>query len=306
MSNNLLNYFNSDKIKFIESSEKFNKNCNEYNNKLKANKDYKEKNNLLYDDLIRNDIINSKSVRHKPEYFIRDNYCLITSVFENEKYSNLVKNNIIEKYDLFFCEKIIHDKIIPNIEIKNSTVRGSIIDGAISYLYDNSINLYKYIYDSTDEILQNLIISKEIHDNESAIKIIFGEQLQKTKEILDKDYQNIKANVLIYNHDIKSYGYPDLISDNTIIDIKTSLKNNIINANSYLQIIAYGLISGFSNLCIYDILNGKMYEGKINNYDKIKKFFNSKIDYAIDKKKHNKIIIKNNSKFKNYAKYYNE
>lgn len=290
-------------IKIISSSEKFNKNCDNYNIKLKADKNYKENNYLFYEDLINNKIINSKSVRYKPEYFIRDNYCLITNIFESEKYSNLIKNDIIEKYDFFFAEKIIHDKIVLNIDIKNSTVRGNIIDGAFSYLYDNTINLYEYINDSTDNILQELISDGKIYDNESAIKIIFGEQLQKAKEKLDKNYSNIKANMLIYNHEIKSYGYPDLISDNAIIDIKTSMKNNIINPTNYLQIIAYGFISGYKNICIYDILNGIIYEGKINNYNKIKQYFSSKIDNIIDEKKYKKIRITNNSKFKNYLKY---
>jgi hypothetical protein len=231
----------------------------------------------LYDDLLMYDLINTKGCKYIPEHYIKENYSVINKILMNEKYSSLVKQNIVKPYNKFFTEIKIHDVILFNVDIENPTVRGTIIDGALSYLYDDTINLFEYVNECSDVNLQKLIKDGKITGSKTAISEIFGDQLIRVKNKLDSIYTDIKPNMIAYNHKLKSYGNPDLVGDKVVLDIKTS-KNKIINPSNYLQVLSYGVLMNINKVCIYDIINGLIYEGVIENSDKIRQLIISRAD----------------------------
>ncbi len=170
-----------DEIKIIKSCQKFFKYGDQYKNSLLANKSYKLKNNELYGDLLEKKLIDSTKVKYIPEYYIKETYPVINKLFEAEKYSNLEKQNIITPIKLFFKKKEIHEAIKSNIDIEDARVRGVIIDGALSYLYDDTINLYDYIIECKDTNLKKLVNDNKIIDTKTSIKEIFENQLEKIK-----------------------------------------------------------------------------------------------------------------------------
>jgi hypothetical protein len=91
--------------------------------------------------------------------------------------------------------------------------------------------------------------------------------------------------MLIYNHSLKLCANPDLIGDDIVIDMKISKKKNILNRNNYMQILSYGILADINNVCLYDIENGVIYEGIINNKDNIIKYIYSSILEELENKK---------------------
>ena len=294
-----------DEIKNIKSCQKFFKYGDQYQKSLLSTKNYKLKNKELYDDLIEKKLINSTKAKYIPEYYIKESYAVINKIFEQEKCSNLEKQNIITPIKFFFKKKQIHEIIEPNIDIEHSTVRGTIIDGALSYLYDDTINLYDYIIDCKDINLKKLVSENKIIDTKSAIKEIFGDQLEKIKNKLDEQYKNLKPNRFIYNHTLQCYCNPDLVGEDIIIDIKTSKCDKIITSHNYLQILSYGVLMNIKKVCIYDIINGIIYEGEIKNINKLRDYFLPKIQEKIDGKEWVKEYRTNEYMKRNYMKRVN-
>jgi len=98
-------------------------------------------------------------------------------------------------------------------------------------------------------------------------------QIDKIKLILNNRYKNIQSNALMYNHSLKVYGNPDLLTDDYVIDIKISKNNKILSAVNYLQLISYEVLLNKNKICFYDMENGIVYEGELKNIDNIRKHF---------------------------------
>lgn len=276
---------------YFTSCNKFFKYGDKYRNSLLSNKNHKENNKDMYDDLIKHKLINTMKIKYIPEYYIKEQYTTINKIMEYENYSNLIKNNILDDYKIFFTKNKIHDKLNINLDIKDPKIKGTLLDGVLSYYYDKTINLFEYICLCNDESIKNLIHNKNILNSDDFIKEVLGNQIDDIKKILDLKYKNIKSNMFVYNHSLKSYGNPDLIADDVIIDIKTS-KNEIITSSNYCQIISYGILMNIHNVCLYDIENGVLYEGYIKDIEKIKKYIETTAHNHFENKK-----IENNYKF---------
>lgn len=239
-------------------------NENLYYQKQIATKEYKASNKHLYDDFISNNIIKSSKGKYTLEYYLKEQYALSNECLENIGYTILLKNGIIRKASYFFKEEKIHDKINISINVDNK-ILGLLFDKGLAFLYDNTINYLEIVKSiKSEQSILKLFAEKEINTSDDMLKELFGDQLNKAKECLDKLFTNIKVNKMIYLHKNKIYGYPDLVADDCIIDIKTS-KNNILNSKNYLQILSYGLCAKVKNVYLYDIENGKLYCGKISD-----------------------------------------
>lgn len=235
-----------------------------------ANSEYKNKHKKLYDEFKHLKLI-ATSDRYKIEHYIKINYKLINTQIELLS-EQLLKQHIITDPKKFFKMSILHGKINMLINIKDATIRGTLFDKALSYVYDNSIDFLTVARScKTVEELSDIIINKKIISSEEMINELFGNQLEHVKIALDAEFANMKPCKIIYSHDTRTYGYPDFIADNWMIDVKTS-KSSVINLKNYLQIIGYAICSGTRNICLYDIENGLLYKGTIksNTYEKIK------------------------------------
>ena len=91
-----------------------------------------------------------------------------------------------------------------------------------------------------------------------------------------KYFTNVKTTECYVNFDFKIYGEPDLIADDYIIDIKTSENNKIVSKENIKQILFYAIVAGKKNICLYDPINGNLYEYNLTDDDinNAKKFIN--------------------------------
>ena len=227
------------------------------------------------------------------DIFIGKNF--FNTIIFNYDFDTIIKNN--------FTKEIIHDKI--NIDklnfIEHVQIRGTLIDLCVKYIINNKYDyVLKFIKSckSIKEIPDNLI---NCNDTTEFIKTVFDntfiEKIEKIKNI----FINIKTTDFYLNFELDTYGEPDLISDDYIIDIKTGYKN-IINKENYLQCLFYAISMNKTNICIYDPFNGIIYKNKIdeNIYSTYKEhIINNKLinnhTYKKDTKKYGyKNIIKNN------------
>lgn len=238
-----------------------------------ATKDYKTQNKKLYDEFIKHNVINSTRSKYMLDYYIKERYNTINKIFESEKYTDLVANKVIEPYNKFFTEKQIHNKINTTIDFKNYTTKGTFFDGALSYLYDPSINYFEYISASNDDDIKTLLKDKNIKDANSFITEVFGNQVHDIKQVLDGLYNNLKSNMIVYNHSFRTYANPDLMSDDVVIDIKISKNKKIVSVNNYIQILSYGVLMNIPKICLYDMENGIIYEGMIINILELREYF---------------------------------
>jgi hypothetical protein len=274
--------------KIINSHNKFHKLIygEENRNKFLASSEDKIKYKEIYNELINDHIIDSQKYKYTPEYYVYYKYIPINKPIENSNINDMIKENLIEKSNTFFKKTQIHDKITLKVNFKNYNTFGTFLDGALSYLYDNSIDLLKYILDCKEPEIHDLINEKKINTNENLIREIFNEQLDKIKLILDEKYKNIRANTVIYNNSLKAYGNPDLISDDCVIDIKISKNNDLFRKENYLQLISYGVLLNKNKICFYDIEKGYIYEGELKNIENIRKKFYSKFMNSYEEKEY--------------------
>ncbi len=236
-----------------------------------ANAIYKEKHRDSYKFFKEIGLIKS-SEKYTLEYYIKTNYKLINNVLEiNSK--KIQEKNLLSDPKKFFKKERLHKPIKLSIKIDNQTIKGTLFDKAISYVYDNSIDFLTIVRSikSVDEINEIIVKNKIINSDEMMFSL-FGTQLFEIKKDIDNMFTNMLPCKIIFSHDSKTYGYPDFIADNWIIDVKTS-KSNVINMKNYLQVIAYAICSGINNVCLYDIELGYIYKGTISHetIEKIKK-----------------------------------
>lgn len=235
-----------------------------------ATSKYKEKNRNIYDLFRQMGLIRS-SEKYVLEYYIKKNYKLVNLLIEHNT-KKLQNKNSLSDPKKFFIKKKIHNPIKMSINITDQTVKGTLYDKALSYVYDENIDFLTVVRSckSIKEI-DDLITKNRILDSSDIIGVLFGSQLEEIKEIINNEFTNMTPCKIIYSHETQTYGYPDFIANDWIIDIKTS-KTSILNMKNYLQVISYAICSDVNNVCLYDIENGCIYKGNIKQdiIDKIK------------------------------------
>lgn len=231
-----------------------------------ANTKYKLKHSEQYAKFKELKLIRSTE-KYTLEYYIKKNYRLVNGILD------LHSKKMQTDPKKFFKMEKLHDPANILVNIMDPTIRGTIYDKAISYIYDNTIDFLTVVRScgSVPE-LDTIIAQNKIIDSKEMIFALFGDQLNKIKPIIDNMFSNMSPCKIIYSHDTKTYGYPDFIADNWIVDIKTS-KTSVLNMKNYLQVVGYAVCAGLNGVCLYDIENGCIYKGvlKPKTIDKIRK-----------------------------------
>lgn len=165
-----------------------------------------------------------------------------------------------------FSKEKIHESI--NIDklkfITNSKIKGTLIDYCIKYI----INPGKYEYEAIQYIkscksinipnnINNILTTKDL------INYLFDDMFYININNLKDVFLNLSVSDFYINFEKEFYGEPDLISDEYVIDIKTSDNNEILKHKNINQIINYALLTNKDNVCLYDPINGYIYKSKI-------------------------------------------
>jgi hypothetical protein len=197
--------------------------------------------------------------------------------FETERlelyiFDNFKGKNILDDLDIKikFMKEQIHEKI--NIDklkfIKRNEQKGVFIDYCIKYIINNNYNYgFEYLMSCNksidyDNLPENLEDCKNIDD---LINLLFEKEfINKILKFKEK-FTSIKTSECYVNFDLLIYGEPDLITDNYIIDIKTSENKKIDSKKNYLQTLFYAILANKKNICLYDPINGDLYKYEITN-----------------------------------------
>ena len=195
--------------------------------------------------------------------------------FETERlelyiFDNFRGNNILNNLDIKikFIKENIHEKI--NINKLNFITRnqqkGTFIDYCIKYIINNNYDYgFSYLMKCNECIDYNNLPEKleDCENTADLINLLFEKDfIQKILKIKDK-YISIKTSECYINLDLFIYGEPDLITNDCIIDIKTSENKKIDSKKNYLQTLFYAIISNKKNICLYDPINGDLYKYEI-------------------------------------------
>ncbi len=230
-------------------------------------------------------------------------------------YGNFNARNILDKFyeinnKYTFNKEKIHDKLdIQKLNFfKENKTKGTFIDYCIRYLIDNNCdNIITYLISCNKSIRE---IPDYIKDCTNAIEIIekiFDKNLKKNISKLKEKFIGLNNSEACINTELQTICEPDLISNDYIIDIKTTDKKNIISKKNYLQIVFYAVMLNKKNVCLYDPIDGYIYTYKINDieFEKIKQYLinNKKVfekpKYLNNKNKIKKQNIGNNFTFVN-------
>jgi len=194
-------------------------------------------------------------------------------------YTKLLKKNIIPKKN--FVSNQIHRRFKPNYNFSNKKILGTYIDCCIRNICDKR-SMKGKDYLSTCNLNLNLDFDKT---EDELIEILINTEFSKIiKESLNKHFVNVKNGHFCYNHNLGIYGTPDLVTDDTIIDIKVS--STPLSSDNYLQLLRYAIILEKTIICIYEPLNGLIHTMELNN-----KEYNTLYDFV--KKDYIKCIEKN-------------
>jgi len=188
-------------------------------------------------------------------------------IFDNFNGRNILNNLDIK---IKFIKENIYEKI--NIDklkfITRNEQKGTFIDYCIKYIINNNYN-YGFLYlMKCHKCIDYNNLPKNLEDCKNTadlINLLFEKDfIQKILKIKDK-YISIKTSECYINFDLLIYGEPDLITDNYIIDIKTSENKKIDSKKNYLQTLFYAILSNKKNICLYDPINGNLYKYEITN-----------------------------------------
>lgn len=239
---------------------------------ITVTKKYYDTNYELYNKFFELDIIKSnrhqKFKTHTLENHIKYFYKNRTNKFN---YSYLIQNKIIEAHN--FEKQTIHSKININFDFKSNKLLGIFIDLSIKFLISNNNKYSPIAFFKTcnfySTLPQNIL---NIDNDYELINYILTPKFKTNVMIFNDKFNNIRNGELIFNHELKSYGLPDLLSNTFMIDIKTGKKNNISSKN-YLQLLYYAILHKKRKICIYEPVNGNIYT-MILNIENCKKFYN--------------------------------
>ena len=195
----------------------------------------------------------------------------VSKIIKILKMSDLI--NIIPKKD--FKTIWIHEQIKIPSYFKDPSIFGTYIDICIRYIYDNSnlspINYLKFcnIYPT----LPNDIILSD--NNDKVMNYTICNDFPKIMKFgLEKIFNNIKIVGNLINYQLDINWSPDLICDDTIIEIKAYSKSSGKKYKNFLQIFMYYLLDpNIKNIGIYNPLKGELYLMNISN-----EIFNNKSD----------------------------
>ncbi len=202
-----------------------------------------------------------------PETYLSKFYFSATAGRSYYKYQYLTSYDIIPKHK--FIRTTIHQPITVSTYIQNTKIKGSFIDCCIRYIIqcnNNNITHIPLEYISACSSYNKFPDGiKNITDNNILInKLISEDFIDTIKNKFIKRYSNVSSGKLTYNHEIKTFGIPDIVADNTVIDIKT-YKNNAVTSQNYIQTLLYAMILKINNICLYDPLKGYLYTMHISS-----------------------------------------
>jgi hypothetical protein len=173
-------------------------------------------------------------------------------------------DNLFDINIKFTCEKIHENINIDKLKfIKNSKIKGTLIDYCVKYIINQNIDeAVKYIKSCNSIEIPDYI--NNCNNTKELIDIIFGDIFYENINKFKKLFCGINISDFYINFEKEIYGEPDLISDDYIIDIKTSESKNIDNNKNMCQIIKYANLTNKNKMCLYDPLNGYIYKSSIN------------------------------------------
>jgi hypothetical protein len=245
-------------------------------------KKYYDIHNYIYSMLFDNGYYNldefKKFETERIEIYVFDTF-LGRTFFDTKE---LTENNIISKFN--FNKQFIHDKLDINKLnfIENNKIKGTLIDLCIKYMLNNNYDHACEYIKSCNSLELNETINN-CNNTQDLINILFDNTFIDNINKLKEKFDGICTTDCYVNFELGTYGEPDLISDNYIIDIKIS-DNKIDCVKNYLQSLFHAISMNKKNICLYDPVNGIIYKNEIvDNRFKIVK------DYILKK---NKIIIK--------------
>ena len=199
-----------------------------------------------------------------------------TKKIEKYIYNKFKNRDILNNFDFKVDsnKEQIHGKI--NIDklnfITTAQTKGTFIDYCIKYIINNNYDYgYSYLmsciksvnhdYDNLPENLENCKNTKEL------IECLFDSNFIKNILKLKEKFGLIKTTECYINFEYSIYGEPDLISDDYIIDIKTSENKKIDSKQNWLQTLFYTIVANKKNICLYDPINGLLYKYQLTNQD---------------------------------------
>lgn len=247
--------------------------------KKKYYNDHKDIYNYLYENNL-----------YKHEDYKSSTYCIekyITSSNDYESVSKLVqkykykdlKDKILPSVKYFRPTKI-HKSITPQIKFENKKTLGTFVDFCVKKIINKDNH-------SPLEYLKTCSIYEDLPENIQKIT----DDYELMKKIISPDFENIVRNKFIslmnnemicgkfvFNTSLKIHGEPDIITNDTIIDIK--IEDKISKPKNYLQIILYAIMCDVDNICIYNPLKGDIAKMKIkdNVYTKMIKYHNEQMN----------------------------
>ncbi len=209
--------------------------------------------------------------------------------------SNFNSRNILDKFyeinnKYIFNKHKIHDKLeIEKLNFfKENKIKGTFIDYCIRYLINNKCdNITSFLNSCNTTIREIPFYIKNCCNSDEIIFNIFDDKLKKNIYKLKEVFTGLNNCEAYINIELQTICEPDLISDDYIIDIKTTDKQNIVSKKNYLQVVFYAVTMNKKNVCLYDPINGYIYTYKINDieFDRIQKYLiENKKDY--DKSKY--------------------
>jgi len=287
--NNLENKFNLNgrNLYVCDNDDNFINTVEIKNKKMKAYKyvtrEYYNKHKHIYDKLFELNIYNLKEYKQ-----------FITERLEIYIFNNFNCRDILNNFDfkIEFVKEKLHGKInIDNLNfITRNEQKGTFVDYCIKYIINNDYDYaYSYLM-SCNKSIDNSKIPNNLEDclnTKDLIDFLFEKDFIEKILKLKENFISIKTSECYINFDLFIYGEPDLITDNYIIDIKTTENKKIDSKKNYLQTLFYAIMTNKNNICLYDPINGDLYKYQLTS-DNIKDI---------------KIFIKNYKKINNIKKY---
>jgi len=274
---NKYNYKNR-KLYVIENDDDFMNTIELKNNKFSCfkyiTKDYYNKYKNIYDKLFELKFYNIQGYKQ-----------LETQRLEAYIFKNFKGREILEGFNIKinFIKENIHSKIdITKLQfIKTSQTKGTFVDYCIKYILNNDYDYaFKYLGTCNKSIDYNNLPDnlEKCNNTKDYIDFLFEKDFtQKILKIKDK-FQTIKTTECYVNFDFLIYGEPDLISEDCIIDIKTTQNKKIDSQANFIQTLFYAMVANKKNICLYDPINGDLYKYQITeqNIIDMKNYINYK------------------------------